>query len=102
LGQRIETLARHAPRFLPHLAGHRRIVDKPAQRPGQRGRIAGRHEDAGASVLDRFADAGVMRRHNRRAARHRLDHDIRQTFRIATDRLHARHADSERAAHLGP
>ena len=78
------------------------VDDQPAQRRGQRLRVAGRHQQTGLLVLDRLGDAGMPRRDDRHAFRHRLQDDIRQPLRIAVRCREARHADRQRPAHPPP
>jgi len=60
-------------------APHRRRADRVAQhgveRPGQRRRVGGRHEQPGHALVDHLGDATDPGRHDGGAARHRLQVD---------------------------
>src|SRR3954453_14362860 len=52
---------------------HVRVVAEEPERAGERLGVAGRDQDAGAPVDDRAGDGADVARHDRPAARHRLE-----------------------------
>src|SRR3954468_19647530 len=62
---------------------HVGLVDEELERAGERRRVAGRDEDAGAPVDDRARDGADIARHDRAAARHRLEDHVRKAVAVA-------------------
>ncbi len=81
--QEIEALHGDVPRGAAHLRKGVRVGQQSPHRPGEARAVEFIHEQAGATLFDRFRDPGVARRDHRAARGHGLLDRGRQTFGIA-------------------